>query len=118
MPSPPFSGSPIAYRASSSPPPHPTHKIFPKPPPHPLPPPSPHRAAWASLELDEGQLGAARELLDEGLALAPNHAPSLLALARLERMSGDLQGAHDALEKLGKVRGGDEEGQWFLAFLS
>ncbi|KAG1676355.1 hypothetical protein FOA52_001150 [Chlamydomonas sp. UWO 241] len=76
-----------------------------------------HRAAWAALELDAGQVLAAREILDEGDALQPDapDARCLLVRARMERMGGNLDGSRLLL--LGAVaaraRGGGGKGGTF-----
>ncbi len=63
-------------------------------------------AAWASMEADDGQLDAARTLIEEGLALQPDHTGCLLALVRLERLCGDLVSAQAAMERVFKARPG------------
>lgn len=75
--------------------------------PH-LPLNCPHnRASYATLELEQGRLPIARRLLQEGRALGPeaaSHSELLLAEARLERLSGNLEVARRLLESVDKVR--------------
>lgn len=52
-----------------------------------------NRVSWAGLELREGNLDEARELLREGLDAHPDFPAALLLLAKLERLEGQLEAA-------------------------
>ncbi|WIA39029.1 hypothetical protein OEZ86_005175 [Tetradesmus obliquus] len=52
-----------------------------------------NRVSWAGLELREGNVDEARELLREGLDAHPDFPAALLLLAKLERLEGQLEAA-------------------------
>jgi Tfp pilus assembly protein PilF len=51
-----------------------------------------------------GNLSVARQLLEEGLELHPRFLQAHVALARVERLSGNLEEAQQILRKAAKVR--------------
>lgn len=62
-----------------------------------------NRVSWASLELREGNLDEARQLLREGLDLHPNFAAAMLLVAKLERQQGQLDVAEAYVRRVMKV---------------
>lgn len=62
-----------------------------------------NRVSWADLELREGNVEEARELLREGLDAHPDFAGALLLLAKLERQAGQLDLAEAYARRAQKV---------------
>lgn len=59
--------------------------------------------SWADLEMRDGQVEAARQLLLEGLDRHPDFPAALLLLAQLERAAGDLDLAEAYARRAQKV---------------
>ncbi len=53
----------------------------------------------ATVEGELGQWGEAERLIRQGLKAAPNHRPLLTRLARAHVARGDLEGAHEAIDR-------------------
>jgi hypothetical protein len=62
-----------------------------------------HRVEWAQLESSVGNLSVARQLLEEGLELHPRFGAAHVAMARVERLSGNLDAAQQVLRRAAQV---------------
>lgn len=62
-----------------------------------------NRVSWASLELAEGNVDDARELLRDGLDAHPEFQAAMLLLAKLERQEGNLDLAEAYARRVQKV---------------
>ncbi|KAF5837116.1 hypothetical protein DUNSADRAFT_4839 [Dunaliella salina] len=61
-----------------------------------------NRTAFALLEAEAGRLGRARVMLTEGLSRHPRFLPGLLALAKVQRLRGEVEGAQVTLRHASK----------------
>ena len=75
------------------------------------------RQALVGLLLENHRIDEAQQLLQDGLGLNPDRLAYVILLARIQVERGDLQGAHDLLQKYAGSAAGDAEYHAFDAAL-